>query len=81
MDELEGARRAATQTVRQSIKISGENADLNRRMARAYRGSEPLLPDDVLRQYAEAVRDELASLTELADPVTARADAGASGGA
>jgi hypothetical protein len=80
VDELEGARREAIQATRQSLKLSGGNADINRRMARAYRTSEPLLPDEVLGQYAEALRDELASLTELAEAVRACVDARASRG-
>jgi hypothetical protein len=75
MDENEGARRAAIQTTRQGIKLMGENAEVNRRMALAYRSSESLLPDDVLRQYERAARDECASLAELADAVRDALDA------
>jgi len=74
MDEREGERRALVQSVRHGIRLSRENADANRKMARAYGARAAgidFLPGEVLQDYASALRDEATSNIELADAMLA----------
>jgi hypothetical protein len=75
MDANEGARRALIQSTRQGVALMRDNAEANRKLARAYgttlSADVAAIPDDLLREYESAVRDEAASATKLADALAA----------
>jgi hypothetical protein len=72
MDEQEGARRELIQHTRNTMKSARANADISRRTAAAYRARQPgvrALPVELLRDYADALREEAAAGLALAEAV------------
>ena len=75
-DDREGARREVIQAWKHQINLAREAAERNRHTAQAFArraAGVKALPPNVLHDYADAARDEAASLAELADALEGEA--------